>query len=139
VREIFDRLATGDSLAGIRRDLENRGIPTPRAHIGKGGPDGRYRWSTSTVRDIASNPAYIAKRVYPPRTDVINPAAHRARARLAAHRRWHPGEDLDELTEQCLREIERSRIDEGIDDLAALAPKMTAGQLARLSRLANAQ
>ncbi len=49
----------------------------------------------------------------------LNPEARRARARLAAHRRWHPGDDLDQLTEQCLREIEISNIDDGIDDLVA--------------------
>jgi hypothetical protein len=66
----------------------------------------------------------------------LNPEARRARARLAAHRRWHPGDDLDALTEQCLRELELSRIDEGIDDLVAAAPRMTTEQLARLRRLA---
>jgi hypothetical protein len=70
---------------------------------------------------------------------VINPEARRARARLAAHRRWHPGDDLDELTEQCYRELELSRIDESIDDLIAAAPKMTADQMTRLGRLANAR
>jgi hypothetical protein len=67
----------------------------------------------------------------------LNPEARRARARLAAHRRWHPGDDLDELTEQCMREIELSNIDDGIDDLVAMAPKMTPEQAARLSRLFN--
>jgi hypothetical protein len=67
----------------------------------------------------------------------LNPEARRARARLAAHRRWHPGDDLDALTEQCLRELELSRIDEGIDDLVAVAPKMTTEQLARVRRLAS--
>lgn len=66
----------------------------------------------------------------------LNPQARQARARLAAHRRWRPGDDLDELTEQCMREIELSRIDDGIDDLVAAAPKMTDEQLARLRRLA---
>ena len=66
----------------------------------------------------------------------INPEARRARARLAAHRRWHPGDDIDALTEECYRELERSRIDEGIDDLTAAAPSMTAEQFARLRRLA---
>ncbi len=66
----------------------------------------------------------------------LNPEARRARARLAAHRRWHPGDDLDQLTEQCLREIEISNIDDGIDDLVAAAPRMTTEQLARLRRLA---
>lgn len=66
----------------------------------------------------------------------LNPEARRARARLAAHRRWRPGDDLDQLTEACYREIELSRIDDGIDDLIAAAPKMTAEQIARLRRLA---
>jgi hypothetical protein len=66
----------------------------------------------------------------------LNPEARRARARLAAHRHWHPGDDLDALTEECLRELELSRIDDGIDDLAAAAPKMTTEQLGRLRRLA---
>lgn len=69
----------------------------------------------------------------------LNPEARRARARLAAHRRWHPGDDLEALTAECLREIELSNIDEGIDDLVALAPKMTTDQLARISRLMNSR
>jgi hypothetical protein len=65
----------------------------------------------------------------------INPEARRARARLAAHRRWHPGDDPGTLTEQCMREIDRSKIDDGIDDLVTLAPKMTDEQMMRLRRL----
>ncbi len=67
----------------------------------------------------------------------MNPEARRARARLAAHRRWHPGDDLDALTEHCMREIELSNIDEGIDALVAMAPKMTDEQMMRLRRLAG--
>ena len=65
----------------------------------------------------------------------LNPEARRARARLAAHRRWRPGDDLDQLTEQCMREIEISGIDDGIDYLVAKAARMTPEQVARLSRL----
>jgi hypothetical protein len=65
----------------------------------------------------------------------LNPEARRARARLAAHRRWHPGDDLDQLTEQCYREIERSNLDDGIDDLVAAAPQLTDAQRARLAPL----
>lgn len=36
-----------------------------------------------------------------------------------------------------MREIELSRIDEGIDDLVAHAPKMTPEQIARLRALVN--
>jgi hypothetical protein len=66
----------------------------------------------------------------------LNPEARRARARLAAHRRWHPGGDLDDLTEQCYRELEISRNDERIDDLVASAQPLTAEQIAQLRRLA---
>ena len=66
---------------------------------------------------------------------MLNPDARRARARLAAHRRWNPGDDLDQLTEQCMREIEQSHLSDAIDDLIALAPKMTAEQVTRLRRL----
>jgi hypothetical protein len=62
----------------------------------------------------------------------LNPEARRAR--LAAHRRWRPGDDLDQLTEQCHREIELSNIDDDIDDLVARAGKMTAEQIARIRR-----
>jgi hypothetical protein len=67
----------------------------------------------------------------------LNPEARRARARLAAHRRWHPGDDLDQLTEECYRELEISSIDDGIDDLVAKAGKMTSEQIARIRRLGN--
>jgi hypothetical protein len=67
----------------------------------------------------------------------LNPEARRARARLAAHRRWRPGDDLEALTEECLREIEKSNDDDLIDDLVAAAPRMTAEQITRVRRLGN--
>ena len=69
----------------------------------------------------------------------ITPEARRARARLAAHTRWHPGDDLDELTEECLREIAHSRADEAISSLTVLVGKMSPGQLARLRSLATGE
>jgi site-specific DNA recombinase len=54
VREIFTRIAKGDSLRAIRRDLERRGIPPSRSG----------RWSEPIIKYIARNPAYIGKRVY---------------------------------------------------------------------------
>ena len=67
----------------------------------------------------------------------VNPDARHARARLRAHRLWHPGDDLDDLTTQCYRELERTGEDEGIDDLVARAPAMTADQIAQLHRLVS--
>jgi hypothetical protein len=65
----------------------------------------------------------------------LNPEARRARARLAAHRRWRPGDDLEALTNECYVELALSRADEAFDDLVALAPKMTAEQEVRARRL----
>ena len=65
----------------------------------------------------------------------VNPAARRARARLMAHRRWHPGDDLDALTVQCYHELEQTNSDAGVDDWVARAPRMTPAQAARIGAL----
>lgn len=65
-------------------------------------------------------------------------AGRKARARLAAHRRWQPGDDLDELTAQCLAELDATGADAGMDDLVAAAPPLTDEQGTRLRRLAEA-
>ena len=49
VLRIFQTLANGGSLTGIRRTFENEGIHSP-----KGSP----RWSMHTLHDILTNPAY---------------------------------------------------------------------------------
>lgn len=56
VREIFERLASGDSLRGMTVDLNRRGIPTPR--------NSQHGWRYATVRGIAMNPAYVGMRVH---------------------------------------------------------------------------
>ena len=55
VREIFERIAAGDSVTRIRRSLQTRGIPTPR---------GAGNWTNFTVNFVARNPTYIGQRVY---------------------------------------------------------------------------
>jgi site-specific DNA recombinase len=69
VREIYDRLYRGESLYAIHRDLNARGIPTPR---------GGHLWDSSAVRSIATNAAYIRLRVHQgegiPRTDRVRHA-----------------------------------------------------------------
>ncbi len=65
----------------------------------------------------------------------LSPEARRARARLAAHRRWHPGEDPGALTEQCHRELDASAIDEHIKAIAARAPALTPEHAAQLRAL----
>jgi DNA invertase Pin-like site-specific DNA recombinase len=56
VVELFDRLAAGDSLIGIARDFEQRGVR------GRGGKVMRPQ----SLRNMALNFAYIAKRVHSP-------------------------------------------------------------------------
>jgi site-specific DNA recombinase len=52
VREMFDRFAGGDSLGEIMRDLNSRGVVTPRGH----------RWITGSVKQVLSNPRYAGLR-----------------------------------------------------------------------------
>jgi site-specific DNA recombinase len=54
VREIARRVAAGEALYGIAADLNARGVPAPRTRA----------WEGTTVRRIATNPAYVAKRVH---------------------------------------------------------------------------
>ncbi len=62
VREIYDRIEHGHRPHAIARSLEDRGIPTP------GKPrkytDQPCRWLAGTVLFIATNPAYIGKRIF---------------------------------------------------------------------------
>jgi DNA invertase Pin-like site-specific DNA recombinase len=60
VREIFERIAAGDSITGIRHDLNDRGI---RTRGDKHQPEG-YPWDNPKIRYIATNPTYIAQRVW---------------------------------------------------------------------------
>ncbi len=62
VREIFDRIAAGDSMYAIAMSLQSRGIPTPRRQ--RKYTDQPCRWTVTTVKFIATSPAYIGKRVY---------------------------------------------------------------------------
>ncbi len=54
VREMFERIAAGDSITLIRKDLNDRGVMTKRG----------YRWDNSTVRYVALSPTYLGQRVY---------------------------------------------------------------------------
>jgi DNA invertase Pin-like site-specific DNA recombinase len=54
VKEIFARILAGHSITNIRHDLDKRGITTTAG----------YPWANSKIRGIATNPAYIGKRVH---------------------------------------------------------------------------
>lgn len=54
VREIIERVARSEPISKIADDLEARDVPRPL----------NGRWHRARVRDIATNPAYIGKRVH---------------------------------------------------------------------------
>jgi hypothetical protein len=54
VREIFERIAAGDSITLIRNDLNERGIKTQHG----------YPWDNFKVRYVAMSPTYIGQRVH---------------------------------------------------------------------------
>jgi site-specific DNA recombinase len=54
VQEIFRRVAAGDPIVTIEKDLNARNVPAP-----VGG-----EWRRVTIRKIATNPAYIGRRVH---------------------------------------------------------------------------
>lgn len=62
VREIYSRIAAGEPHSRIASSLEARGIPSPRKQ--RNYPDQPCRWTASTVKFIATSPAYIGKRIY---------------------------------------------------------------------------
>ena len=64
VREIVDRLLARETLGGVTRDLNTRGIPTP---------GGRKRWHHSMVTGLVMRAANLGLRVH--KGTVIGPAA----------------------------------------------------------------
>ncbi|MER7331811.1 MULTISPECIES: recombinase family protein [unclassified Micromonospora] len=69
VREIVDRLLAGETLKAITADLNDRGVPAPRAgdrrkHRAKGQtPDGQ-RWGKTSVKKLALRPANVGLRIF---------------------------------------------------------------------------
>lgn len=61
VREIFDRIISGDGPFVIAKNLSERGIYAPFAHLkrSKGESAPNVRWSAYTVSQICDNKAYI--------------------------------------------------------------------------------
>lgn len=66
VREIVDRLLSGDTIRGIAEDLHSRGVPVPSRRED-------VRWRHGTVRKLALRPANVGLRVY--KGEVIGAAA----------------------------------------------------------------
>jgi site-specific DNA recombinase len=61
VREIFRRIASGDSMTSVAKDLHSRGIPTPGA---EGNYGSKLGWHHSKLRMIVRNPIYAGRQIY---------------------------------------------------------------------------
>ena len=61
VVEIYERVAAGDSLYGIARDLTNRGIPMPRPARTR---HNDAAWIPQTLKTLVQSPTYIGKRTH---------------------------------------------------------------------------
>jgi DNA invertase Pin-like site-specific DNA recombinase len=89
VREVVERLTAGETLDGLCRDLNARGIPSPgsghrRRYRSPENPDGAL-WVPSGLRKTALRPSNAALRVH--RGQVVGPAAWPAIITEAQHRR----------------------------------------------------
>ena len=102
----------------------------------------RWRLQDQPRRSGAAVPQWLLPRQDPPAgrgrgetPDGLNLQARQARARLTAHRRWHPGRRPQSASprENPLRGIELLNIDSGVDDLVATTHK--ADQISRRSGL----
>jgi site-specific DNA recombinase len=81
VREIFERIAAGDSITGIRKDLNDRRVRTQQG----------YAWDNSKVRYIAMSPTYIGQRIYQAEQHCEIRAGDRSKAVLKGVRAgWPP-------------------------------------------------
>lgn len=56
VREVITRVALGEPINRIKRDLDVRGVPTPGARQA-----GRNGWNRQTIRDMAFQVAYLGR------------------------------------------------------------------------------
>jgi site-specific DNA recombinase len=65
VKWIFARRLTGASIAGIARDLNDRGVPCPSGADPERNPHRRGRtWMATTVASILANPRYTGRQVW---------------------------------------------------------------------------
>ncbi|MET8149368.1 recombinase family protein [Actinoplanes sp. NPDC049668] len=66
VREMVDRITAGDSMLGIARDFQERGIPTPRDYQDKlrGRAPKNRKWQPEAVRKILTNRSLLGETSY---------------------------------------------------------------------------
>ena len=95
IREISGRLLSGDSLAGIARDLNRRRVPTPAQKVGA--------WRGVNIRSLITAGRYCGWRGYTPATRRGGRGRGRGLGQLVAQGDWPP--ILDRRTTEQLRLI----------------------------------
>jgi DNA invertase Pin-like site-specific DNA recombinase len=90
VRWIFQQRATGRSVAGIARELNDRGVPCPSsADRGRNRHRTKHEWIVRTVVGILENPRYTGRQVWNRHgAKTPGPAHHGAPARPSAAPGW---------------------------------------------------
>ncbi len=90
VRWIFQQRATGRSVAGIARELNDRGIPCPSsADRNRNRHRTRHEWIVRTVIGILENPRYTGRQVWNRHgARTTGPARHRGPTRPPTPQGW---------------------------------------------------
>jgi DNA invertase Pin-like site-specific DNA recombinase len=90
VRWIFEQRATGRSVAGIARELNDRGVPCPSsADRGRNRHRTRHEWIVRTLVGILENPRYTGRQIWNRHgSRTPGPAHQGAPARPSAARGW---------------------------------------------------
>lgn len=117
VRWIFQQRATGRSVAGIARELNDRGIPCPSsADQGRNRHRTKHEWIVRTVVGTLENPRYTGRQVWNRHgARTLGPAHQGAPVRSPAARGWaeskkvtHPAL-VDEATFTAIQGIRAAR------------------------------
>jgi hypothetical protein len=95
VRWIFARRLAGTSTAGIARELNQRGVPSPAAHDPGRNPNrSRTVWTVRTVAAILANPRYTGRQVWNrQRTDHHEAVPGDEHTSTGKTRAWNPRAD----------------------------------------------
>ncbi|MEV7046168.1 recombinase family protein [Amycolatopsis sp. NPDC051061] len=96
VRWIFQQRATGRSVAGIARELNDRGVPCPSsADRDRNRHRTKHEWIVRTVVGILENPRYTGRQVWNRHgVSTTAPVPRRPQVRPAAARGWAKSEKI---------------------------------------------
>lgn len=65
IREVVARVSDGEGITAVARDLQDRGIPSPRMHTSVKPNPKPSAWSSASVRDVLGHPNIVGHQVDP--------------------------------------------------------------------------